>query len=104
MDVEGYVVHLISDGGLMMEAMQAKVASLRPDLILLDIQLPKVDGFEIVRNLKASPDWKQIPVIAVTAMAMMGDRDRVLAAGANAYMSKPLDLNLLIDTIRAMLP
>nr|MBA2750119.1 response regulator [Tatlockia sp.] len=81
-----------------------KVASLRPDLILLDIQLPKVDGFEIVRNLKASPDWKQIPVIAVTAMAMMGDRDRVLAAGANAYMSKPLDLNLLIDTIRAMLP
>ncbi len=103
LELEGYVVDLISDGGLMMEAMQAKVASQRPDLILLDIQLPKVDGFEIVRNLKASPDWKQIPVIAVTAMAMIGDRDRVLAAGANAYMSKPLDLNLLIDTIRAML-
>ena len=103
LEIEGYVVDLIADGGLMMEAMQAKVASLRPDLILLDIQLPKVDGFEIVRNLKASPDWKQIPVIAVTAMAMMGDRDRVLAAGANAYMSKPLDLTLLIDTIRAML-
>ena len=103
LEIEGYVVDLIADGSLMMEAMQAKVASLRPDLILLDIQLPKVDGFEIVRNLKASPDWKQIPVIAVTAMAMMGDRDRVLAAGANAYMSKPLDLTLLIDTIRAML-
>lgn len=103
LELEGYVVDLIADGGLMMEAMQAKVASLRPDLILLDIQLPKVDGFEIVRNLKASPDWKQIPVIAVTAMAMMGDRDRVLAAGANTYMSKPLDLTLLIDTIRAML-
>ena len=103
LELEGYVVDLISDGGLMMEAMQAKVASLRPDLILLDIQLPKVDGFEVVRNLKASPDWKQIPVIAVTAMAMMGDRDRVLAAGANAYMSKPLDLTLLIDTIRTML-
>lgn len=103
LELEGYVVDLIADGGLMMEAMQANVASLRPDLILLDIQLPKVDGFEIVRNLKASPDWKQVPVIAVTAMAMMGDRDRVLAAGANAYMSKPLDLTLLIDTIRAML-
>jgi signal transduction histidine kinase/ActR/RegA family two-component response regulator len=103
LELEGYVVDLIADGSLMMEAMQAKVASLKPDLILLDIQLPKVDGFEIVRNLKASPDWKQIPVIAVTAMAMMGDRDRVLAAGANAYMSKPLDLTLLIDTIRAML-
>ena len=103
LELEGYVVDLISDGGLMMEAMESKVASQRPDLILLDIQLPKIDGFEIVRNLKASPDWKQIPVIAVTAMAMMGDRDRVLAAGANAYMSKPLDLNLLIDTIRAML-
>jgi two-component system, sensor histidine kinase len=104
--LEGYIVDLIPDGGAMMETMQATVAAPQPmpDLILLDIQLPKVDGFEIVRHLKASNDWKQIPVIAVTAMAMKGDRDRCLAAGANAYMSKPLDLNLLNQTIRAMLP
>ncbi len=105
LELDGYVVDLIPDGGVMMEAIQSDIAAsqLMPDLILLDIQLPKVDGFEIVRYLKASPDWKQIPVIAVTAMAMKGDRDRALAAGANAYMSKPLDLNLLKETVRMML-
>ncbi len=103
LQLEGYIVDLIPDGGVMMEAMQASIASLMPDLIMLDIQLPKVDGFEIVRQLKASSDWKHIPVIAVTAMAMKGDRDRCLAAGVNAYMSKPLDLNLLNENIRAML-
>ncbi len=72
-------------------------------MILLDIQLPKVDGFEIVRHLKASPIWKDIPVIAVTAMAMAGDRDRCLAAGADAYLSKPLNLNLLTETVQTFL-
>ncbi|MBW4662954.1 MAG: response regulator [Chroococcus sp. CMT-3BRIN-NPC107] len=105
LELEGYTIDLISDGGMMMEAIQAVATSeLRPDLILLDIQLPKIDGFEIVRHLKASPDWRDIPVIAVTAMAMKGDRDRCLAAGANAYMSKPLDLSLLKETLRMMLP
>ncbi len=106
LEVEGYTVDIIADGGAMMEAMQLNSTPPQsiPDLILLDIQLPKVDGFEIVRYLKASPDWRQIPVIAMTAMAMKGDRDRCLAAGANAYMSKPLDLNLLKETLRVMLP
>jgi len=106
LELEGYIVELIPDGGVMMAAMQSTLTAppLMPDLILLDIQLPKVDGFEIVRHLKASSQWKGIPVIAVTAMAMKGDRDRCLAAGANAYMSKPLDLNLLKETLRIMLP
>ncbi len=105
LELEGYVVELIPDGGVMMAAMESTPTAPHsmPDLILLDIQLPKVDGFEIVRQLKASPDWQQIPVIAVTAMAMKGDRDRCLTAGANAYMSKPLDLNVLKETIQMML-
>ncbi|MBW4640283.1 MAG: response regulator [Gloeocapsa sp. UFS-A4-WI-NPMV-4B04] len=105
LELEGYTVDLISDGAAMMTAIQSYSAtpSLLPHLILLDIQLPEVDGFEIVRHLKANPIWKDIPVIAVTAMAMTGDRDRCLAAGADGYLSKPLDLNLLIETVQTFL-
>ncbi len=103
LELEGYRVELISDGGAMMTMIQSPVGTPQPDLILLDIQLPMVDGFEIVRHLKASPAWQNIPVIAVTAMAMTGDRDRCLAAGANAYLSKPLNLNLLIETVRTLI-
>lgn len=105
LELEGYTVELISDGAAMMTVIQSYGAtpSLLPNLILLDIQLPKVDGFEIMRHLKASPIWKDIPVIAVTAMAMTGDRDRCLAAGADAYLSKPLNLNLLTETVQTFL-
>lgn len=101
LELKGYTVKLISDGGTMMAEIQSCIEpQLLPDLILLDIQLPNVDGFEIVRHLKADPTWQHIPVIAVTAMAMTGDRERCLAAGANAYLSKPLNLNLLKETVR----
>jgi CheY-like chemotaxis protein len=60
-----------------------------------------VDGFELIGQLKAHPIWQNVPVIAVTAMAMSGDRDRCLAAGADDYLSKPLDLEKLITTVRA---
>ena len=69
----------------------------------MDIQLPDVDGFELMRRVKADPVWDSVPMIAVTAMAMPGDRDRCLEAGAVAYLSKPLDLNLAIATIRSFL-
>lgn len=105
LELEGYTVEIISDGGAMMAAIQSQTTTpqLLPNLILLDIQLPTVDGFEIVRQLKASPVWQKIPVIAVTAMAMAGDRDRCLDAGANAYLSKPLNLNLLKETARTFI-
>lgn len=105
LELEGYTVELISDGAAMMAAIQSYGATplLLPDLILLDIQLPKVDGFEIVRHLKASPIWRDIPVIAVTAMAMAGDRDRCFAAGADAYLSKPLNLDVLTETVQTFL-
>jgi CheY-like chemotaxis protein len=69
----------------------------------MDIQLPGVDGFELIRQLKTHSLWKRVPVIAVTAMAMAGDRDRCLEAGADDYLSKPLDLEKVLTTVRSFM-
>ncbi|PKL75351.1 MAG: two-component system response regulator [Candidatus Melainabacteria bacterium HGW-Melainabacteria-1] len=74
-----------------------------PDLILLDILLPEVDGLTIASNLKASAETAMIPVIAVTASAMRGDREKALAAGCDAYISKPIDFPLLLSTMQNLL-
>ena len=74
-----------------------------PDLVLMDIQLPKVDGFKLIRQLKNSPYWQSVPVLALTAMAMTGDRDRCLASGADAYLSKPLNFITLQHTLQTFI-
>jgi signal transduction histidine kinase len=99
LELEGYAVETIADGKKMRERIES--VGLLPDLILMDIQLPDIDGFELMRQLKAHPAWKSVPTIALTAMAMRGDRERCLEAGAVAYLSKPLDLNLTIATVRS---
>jgi len=66
-------------------------ASLRPDLILLDIQLPVMDGYMVARNLRQNPDLAHIPIIAVTSYAMPGDREKALEAGCSGYIEKPID-------------
>jgi CheY-like chemotaxis protein len=63
----------------------------RPDFILLDIQLPDIDGIEVARRIRAAEGWPPTPMIAITSFAMAGDRDRVLAAGCNGYIEKPID-------------
>lgn len=104
MELAGYIVEVIPDGNVMKEMIESGTTrQLMPDLILLDIQLPKVDGFEILRYLKASSKWQSVPVIAVTAMAMTGDRERCLAAGASSYLSKPLNLNLLKEKVQTLI-
>ena len=73
----------------------------RPDLIVMDIQLPEMDGLEITRKLKARPGTADIPVIAVTSFAMKGDREKALAAGCAGYVTKPIDKNTFIQEVAA---
>ncbi len=75
------------------------VREIRPDLILMDIQLPEISGFDITRNLKAEPDLRDIPIIAVTAFAMKDDEERILKAGCEAYISKPISIIPFLQTI-----
>lgn len=80
--------------------------SQRVDLILLDINLPDIDGYEVVRRLRSSsnPGLAQVPVIALTANALKGDVGKVLEAGCDAYMSKPFDIQALLEKINEFIP
>ncbi|HEY7246858.1 MAG TPA: response regulator [Xanthobacteraceae bacterium] len=82
----------------------AMAASEQPDLILMDLTLPDIDGWDATRRLKADPATKHIPVIALTANAMEGDREKALAAGCDDFDTKPVELPRLLDKIRALAP
>jgi CheY-like chemotaxis protein len=75
----------------------------RPDLILMDLSLPEVDGWEATRRLKASPETAGIPVIALTAHAMQGDEERARACGCDDYLTKPIDEDQLFATLARLL-
>ncbi|MBI4879068.1 MAG: response regulator [Planctomycetes bacterium] len=76
----------------------------RPDLILLDIQLPGMDGYAVVRALKSDPATRSIPVVAVTSYAMCGDRERTIAAGCCGYIEKPIDPDTFVPAVERLLP
>lgn len=82
----------------------AMVQELKPPLVLLDIGLPGMDGLEVVERIKADAALREIPVIALTASAMRGDRERFLAAGCDDYLSKPIQAMELIDMVGAYYP
>ena len=75
----------------------------RPDLILMDIQLPEVSGLEVTKWLKEDDELRSIPVIAVTAFAMKGDEERIRQGGCEAYMSKPISVGKFIETVKSYL-
>ena len=75
----------------------------RPDLIIMDIQLPKLDGLEVTRKLRQSPEFSHIPIIAITAYAMKGDEQKAIEAGCDAYLSKPINTRQLPGMIAQML-
>jgi two-component system, cell cycle response regulator DivK len=82
----------------------AMATSERPDLILMDLTLPDIDGKEATRRIKADPATKAIPVIALTANAMAGDREAALAAGCDDFDTKPVELQRLLGKIKALAP
>jgi two-component system cell cycle response regulator DivK len=80
------------------------LASQRPDLILMDIQLPGIDGYEVTRRIKADPGLRAIPIIAVTSYALSGDAEKAFEAGCDAYVTKPFSPRQLLAKIREYLP
>jgi two-component system cell cycle response regulator DivK len=72
----------------------------RPDLIIMDIQLPEISGLDVTRKLKADPELRTIPVVAVTAFAMKGDEERIRAGGCEAYPSRPISVAKFLETVR----
>ncbi|TLG78786.1 response regulator [Methylocystis sp. B8] len=76
----------------------------RPDLILMDIQLPEVSGLEVTRMLKEDENLRDIPVVAITAFAMKGDEEKILQGGCEAYLSKPISVAKFLETVNSFLP
>ena len=95
----GYEVIVAVDGGEGLALAQSQ----RPDLILMDMSLPVVDGWEATRRLKAAPETRSIPIIALTAHAMATDRDQAIEAGCDDYDIKPVELPRLLEKIKAVL-
>ncbi|OGB21340.1 MAG: hypothetical protein A3I66_04580 [Burkholderiales bacterium RIFCSPLOWO2_02_FULL_57_36] len=100
LDAFGYRVHADFDGAAGIETAQRTL----PDLIVCDVHLPEMDGYQIVRHLKGNPALSNIPVIAVTALAMVGDREKLLDAGFDGYIRKPIDPELFAGQIEKFLP
>ncbi|MEG0882765.1 MAG: response regulator, partial [Janthinobacterium sp.] len=75
-----------------------------PDLIICDVHLPKLDGYGVVAELKKDPQLRKIPALAVTALAMVGDRERLLEAGFNGYIGKPIEPDLFVAELESFLP
>ena len=100
LEKHGYSVSPATDG---QEGID-KAAAEKPDLILLDIQLPKMDGYAVARSLRSNPDLAVTPIVAVTSYAMAGDRDKAMAAGCNGYIEKPINPDTFIQQVEQHLP
>ena len=96
---DGYEVHEAANG---LEAVE-QAKQLRPSLMILDLHMPELDGFAVVEHLRRDSTFDAVPIIALTASAMMGDRERALAAGFTGYISKPVRLTAFRAEIRRLL-
>ncbi len=99
LEAEGYEVAEASNASDATE----KILSARPGLILMDINMPGIDGYALTARIKATPGFASVPIIAVTANVMRGDRERSLEAGCDGYIQKPIDIDLLSQQIERFL-
>jgi two-component system cell cycle response regulator DivK len=99
LEAEGYTVLEAEDGTALIERVKAE----QPELILLDLQLPAVDGLTLARQLKADPATQGIPVLVTTAYAQVGNRELVLAAGCSGFLAKPIDVRAFVQTVGHLL-
>ncbi len=100
LQVSGYKTIEAADGEQGVELAKSK----KPDLILMDVQMPKTDGLEATRILKADAATRNIPIIALTAYVMKGDEERILEAGCDGYLSKPFDIQELLKEVAKYFP
>jgi len=95
----GYEVHEAGNAVAARELLKSK----RPDLILMDINMPDVDGYTLTNEVKQMPDLQGVPVVAITANVMKGDRERTLSAGCDGYIEKPIDVDHFIDQVASFI-
>ncbi len=95
----GYNVEIAADGDAALKA----ISEQRPDLILLDVNIPKRDGFDVCQTIRANPEWNDIPIIMLTAKGRDVEREKGLALGADDYVTKPFATQEVVDKVRAML-
>lgn len=96
----GFAVATAADG----DSALAQVAAFRPDLVLMDIQLPVIDGLEVTRRLRADPATRSLVIVAFTAYAMKGDEARMRAGGCDGYLAKPIEAAVFAAQVRSYLP
>jgi two-component system cell cycle response regulator DivK len=96
---KGYQIIEAIDG----EEALSKTQAEKPNLILMDISIPKIDGFEVTKRLKSMDEFKNIPIVALTAHAMKGDREKFISSGFEGYISKPIDIHELPGQVRDFL-
>jgi two-component system cell cycle response regulator DivK len=100
LSAHGHDARPVTDSRVALEAALA----FGPDLVITDIQLPYVSGLELIRSIRAEPRLAEVPIMAVTAYAGQGDDERIRAAGAQAYVSKPISVARFVEEVSALLP
>ena len=106
LEPKGAKIQLARNGREAVDALQAagRRDADRIDIVLMDIMMPEMDGLTAMREIRRRPEWKKIPIIALTAKAMRDDLEACMAAGANDYIAKPLDVEKLLSLIRVWMP
>ena len=99
LEIRGFSVIEAGDGQAALRLLEES----RPDILLLDLDMPVLDGFATVRRIRENPAWASLPVLAVTAYAMQGDREKVLASGFDGYQSKPIKASTLVEEMERLL-